>query len=102
MGSIIWNNIITLVIDSFFCIAYFSTFLTLVCYISIIFSNYNSSFAYSHIHTQYAIHCTDADDISIELQNLEIWEKILNTFKIRQHIVAEVKVDSDFGLPSSF
>ena len=81
---------------------FFSTFLTLVCYISIIFSNYNSSYAYSHIHTQYAIHCTDADDISIELQNLEIWEKILNTFKIRQHIVAEVKVDSDFGLPSSF
>ena len=71
-------------------------------FISIVFSNYNSNYAYSHIQGQCSIHCTDADGKLIELKTPEIWEKILNAGKIRRHIVADVKVDSDSGLPSYF
>ena len=66
------------------------------------FSIYNSNYAYSHIQGQCSIHCTDVADKLIELENPETWEKILHAGKIRQHIVAEVKLDSDSRLPSSF
>ena len=101
MRSIIWNNFKTLVIDCcsnlFLHGPYFLRWKTLGCYISIVFSNYNSNYAYSHIQGQCSIQCTDADDKLIELKNPETWEKILNAGKIRQYIVAEVKVDSDSG-----
>ena len=71
---------------------FYTTFPTLGCYISIVFSNCNSNYAYSRLFTP----------IHVLIINPETWEKILNAGKIRQHIVAEVKVDSDSGLPSSF